>query len=102
MTDAVVNPPYVRNGHFYSPVASSSTWSARCPGARTYVGVELREKEQIELFGELVPLFEGVPHRRYRPDNSMYGIADALVYQAFVRKLAAAPGDRGRPGSTKV
>lgn len=36
------------------------------------------------MFKELVPLFDDVPERRYRT-NSMYGAADASVYQAAVR-----------------
>jgi hypothetical protein len=41
----------------------------------------------VELFGELTPLFNGIPQRRYRPGNNMYDAADALVYQSFVRRL---------------
>jgi len=87
LSDAVVRPPFVRSGHFYSPVNGGPdveralTWSEDLPG------VDLRPQAQLELFRELAPLFDGVPDRRYRPANGMYDAADALVYQAFVRRL---------------
>lgn len=85
LVDAVVRPPYVRSGHFYSPVASRDdveralSWSADVPG------VDLREDEQVAMFRELVPLFDGVPDRRYQPANGYYDQGDASVYQAITR-----------------
>jgi predicted O-methyltransferase YrrM len=87
LTDAVVRPPYVRSGHFYSPVSGEADVERALGWDDDTPGVQLRAEAQVELFGELKPLFEGVPQRRYRPANGMYDAADALVYQAFVRRL---------------
>lgn len=87
LLDAIARPPWVRPGHFYSPVNSRADveralgWSADIPG------VDLRADEQVISFRELVPLFYGVPERRYQPNNTMYGPLDASVYQAVVRRL---------------
>ncbi|BBY59329.1 class I SAM-dependent methyltransferase [Mycolicibacterium sarraceniae] len=56
-------------------------WPAEAPG------IDLREAEQLALFRDLVPLFDGVPERRYKT-NGMYGPADASLYQAMVRHLS--------------
>ena len=85
IADAVRRPPAIRAGHFYSPINSASdieralSWTADTPG------IDLREDEQLSTFRELTPLFDDVGPVRYRIDNDMYGIADASIYQAFVR-----------------
>jgi predicted O-methyltransferase YrrM len=87
LVDAFVRPSWVKSGHFYSPVASRDdveralSWSADVPG------VELREDEQLAMFRQLLPLFDGVPERRYQSANRMYGPGDASVYQAITRWL---------------
>jgi predicted O-methyltransferase YrrM len=86
-TDAMVRPPYVRSGHFYSPVNSPTDVERALSWGDDLPGVDLRADEQVALFRELVPLFDDVPQRRYRPANGMYDAADALVYQALVRRL---------------
>lgn len=84
LIDACARPPWVRPGHFYSPMNSDEdveralSWPAEAPG------VDLRGREQLELFKDLVPLFDDVPERRYKA-NGMYGLSDASVYQAVVR-----------------
>jgi predicted O-methyltransferase YrrM len=84
---AVMRPPFARTGDYYSPLTSPAdveralSWSADVPG------VELREEDQAELFRELVPLFDGVPNRRYQPANGWYDSGDALLYQAITRWL---------------
>jgi predicted O-methyltransferase YrrM len=87
LSDAVVRPPFVRSGHFYSPVNGAADVERALNWSEDLPGVQLRAQEQVELFGELAPLLEGVPDRRYRSPNGMYDAADALVYQAFVRRL---------------
>jgi len=87
LTDAVVRPPYVRSGHFYSPVNGDADVERALSWAEDLPGVDLRAEAQVELFAELLPLLEGVPQGRYRPANAMYDAADALVYQAVVRRL---------------
>lgn len=88
---AVTQPPFVPNGHFYSPVNGPADVARALTPIEDLPGVSLREAEQLELFGELTPLFEDAPHRRYRAGagsgNSMYDSADALVYRAFLRRL---------------
>lgn len=87
LADAALRSQWVRPGHFYSPVPSQDdidralSWTADVPG------VDLREAEQVAMFRELVPLFDGVVERRYRAQNGMYGSADALVYQAMTRRF---------------
>lgn len=85
--DGFRTPPFVRPGHYYSPINSAAdvdralSWEADIPG------IDLREQHQLELFSEMLPLFDGIPQRRYVPKNSMFGPAEAALYQAFVRKL---------------
>lgn len=90
LTDAVARPPYVRNGHFYSPVNSPTDIARALSWGEDLPGVDLREADQAQLFSELIPLFEGVPQQRYRPDNGMYDSADALVYLGMIRRLQPA------------
>jgi len=87
LSDAVVRPPFVRNGHFYSPVNGAADVERALAWGEDLPGVQLRAEQQVELFGELAPLLDGVTDRRYRTPNGMYDAADALVYQAFVRRL---------------
>ena len=61
-------------------VERALTWDADLPG------VELRPDEQVELFRELVPMFDGVTDRRFS-ENTMYDGLDAAVYQAMVRRF---------------
>jgi Methyltransferase domain len=81
----VSNPPYVAPGHYYSPhtagadVARALTWS----GTR---GVDLAEKAQLELAGQLAAdLAAPLRGPRYRSGNSMFGAGDGAVYQAMLR-----------------
>jgi predicted O-methyltransferase YrrM len=82
---AVARPPYVRSGHFYSPLTSADDVQRALKWGADVPGVDLRADEQVNLFGDLVPLFYGVPERRYDSVNGMYGPADAAVYQAMTR-----------------
>lgn len=80
-------PPWVRPGHFYSPATSAAdvgralSWPPEAPG------VDLREGEQLRLASELMPLTTQVRPDRYHADNTMYGIGDASVYSAMLRRI---------------
>lgn len=86
VNDVIRRPQFVSAGHFYSPINSSEDidralgWKADIPG------IEFDEDKQISTFRELIPLFDGVPPKRYRSNNGMYDLADASIYQAFARR----------------
>lgn len=90
LRDAIRHPPWAAHGHFYSPISSADdvhralSWRADLPG------IDLREDGQLALARELIPLFDGVPERRYRAGNGMYDLGDASIYQAFIRHFAPA------------
>ncbi|MFC6017970.1 class I SAM-dependent methyltransferase [Plantactinospora solaniradicis] len=79
-------PPYVKPGHYYSPVtapadrATAIRWRDLAP-----VGVDLRETEQLRLARELAPLLLELPTDRWQDRNGMYGRADAAVLHAMLR-----------------
>ncbi len=85
-------------GHFYSPVpdlvevenAAQRLFAPR----RNLPGVDLREEEQLATFRELCALARATPipaspttASRYGTDNLNYGIGDASMLQAMLRKL---------------
>jgi SAM-dependent methyltransferase len=89
---------WVAPGHFYSPVPdqveidrdADRLFSPR----RSLTGVDLREGEQLSLFGELARLARGAPlptepngTSRYWTENENYGVGDALVFQSMLRHL---------------
>lgn len=83
---ALRRPPYSAPGSYLSPATSAAdrqravTWRALPP-----VGVHLNEGGQEKLAGELAPLMADLPEDRWRPDNGMYGRADAAVLHAMLR-----------------
>ena len=83
----VASPPYVRPGHFYSPLTSGDdirralTW-------QDAPGVELNEREQLALAASFRPVLESQePGPRYREASGMFGHADAAVYRAMLGYL---------------
>jgi hypothetical protein len=93
LSAAVVRPPWMPLGHFYSPLTAPSDvrraleWrvSAEVPG------VDLRADDQLRLAKDLAPaMAEPFPGPRYTPDNPMYGAADGAVYRAMLRHLRPA------------
>jgi predicted O-methyltransferase YrrM len=80
-------PPWVRPGHFYSPstgledVNRALSWTDEAPG------VNLRQREQLDLVRQLAPLLAETPQDRYSPDNPMFGIADAAILYAMLCHL---------------
>jgi len=51
-------------------------------------GVDLRCEEQLSLADELAQMWEQLPMRdgRYQPENDQYGVADAAMLHAMLRK----------------
>jgi hypothetical protein len=87
---AVNRPPYVKPGHFYSPLTSDAdvaralTWS-------TAPGVDIAEAAQVRLATELkddIALPPGGP--RYEAKNRMYGPADGAIYRAMLLRFRPA------------
>jgi hypothetical protein len=90
IASAIAAPPYVRPGHFYSPLTSredvrrSLSWQE----AGDAPGVALREAAQLALAASVqanlgVPL----PGPRYLEENGMFGPADAAVYREMLGYL---------------
>lgn len=88
-------------GHFYSPVPDMTSIARRGDEiwrARSKVpGVELRETEQRALFVELAALARDVhlpeskqPERRYYTQNVAFGMGDALMLNAMLRRFRPA------------
>ncbi|MBR7835227.1 class I SAM-dependent methyltransferase [Actinospica durhamensis] len=93
-------PPWAPPGHFYSPVPgrADTARAVRALGRERAAapregpaGVELNAEGQRMLFKQLSVYFPDLPTvrtpgRRYHPDNSMYGLGDAAVYHAMLRR----------------
>jgi Methyltransferase domain len=82
-----LNPPYVKPGHFYSPLTNQQdvrralTW-------RGTPGVDLNEYAQLALAASMqLTLASAAPGPRYRESNDMYGPGDAAVYRAMLDYL---------------
>ncbi len=85
-------------GHFYSPVPDFDDVSRRAAAifspTRPLPGIDLREQEQLALFRSLAALAREAPLEevpggttRYGVDNPNYGIGDASMLQAMLRRL---------------
>ena len=87
LTEHLRRPPWVRPGHYYSPstcphdIDRSLSWDHEAPG------VDLRQRAQLELVQEIAPFLDQSPYDRYRPDNNMFGMADAAVLRAMLHYL---------------
>jgi predicted O-methyltransferase YrrM len=81
----VRHPPWAPPGHYSSPTTSLAdieralSWSPDLPG------VELREREQVELARALSPSLAEAPRDRYRPDNAVFSASDAALHHAMLR-----------------
>lgn len=89
---------FVPPGHFYSPVPDLVDIRRRKDAIfdpdRDLPGVDLREQQQLELFGLLAELARSAPLPdspngtwRYGVDNPNYGIGDASMLAAMLRHL---------------
>jgi hypothetical protein len=83
-------PMWKPAGHFYSPLTSSVD-VARAVGAPTlHAGVDMRERQQLELAGKLAPQWAELPQeRRWTAggQNDQFALADAAVYSSMLRFL---------------
>jgi hypothetical protein len=83
---AVQQPPYFKPGDYYSSATSPAdremavAWRGLDP-----VGIDLNEEGQLEVAKELA--LGARQWGRYEPDNSMYGLGDAVVLNSMLRLL---------------
>ncbi|WP_410587359.1 class I SAM-dependent methyltransferase [Amycolatopsis sp. lyj-23] len=89
---------WVPPGHFYSPFASKEEIGARAASmfdidARPEA-IDLREAEQVELFGALADLAGDLPftaersdEHRYFYENTAYSWSDAIILHTMLRHL---------------
>lgn len=84
-------------GHYYSPIPSTEDIEERGRRAVSTVdlpGLDLREREQLELLEELAKFYPsmpftdcGSPGLRYRFDNPSYSYADGTFLHTMLRHL---------------
>ena len=96
--------PYIKNlsalpGHYYSPVINIEEIRRRekeiwPEPARTLVGIELREQEQLNLLESLIPFYKEIPFEsnatdktRYYFKNDMYPYTDGVYLYCLLRAL---------------
>jgi predicted O-methyltransferase YrrM len=78
-------PPWVAPGHFSSPLTGPADVERALSWSDDLPGLDLREREQLELARTLAPSFGDVPRGRYQPANPVFGAADAALHQAMLR-----------------
>lgn len=90
-------PPFVPNGHFYSPIPSSGDFERHTARifnniGRTLPGIDLNENGQIELLNAFRELYEQLPfcdeksgNLRYYYRNPAYGHSDAIFLNLILR-----------------
>jgi predicted O-methyltransferase YrrM len=77
-------------GHFYSPLTSDADVARAIAAPSLHSSVDLRERAQLALAGQLAPMWPELPqNRRWSGDrhNGQYGLADAAVYSSMLRNL---------------
>lgn len=95
---------WVPPGHFYSPYPDLAEYERRVAALldrdRPLLGIDLREKDQLALLEELVPLVADAPFPEHRPvgdeerrwrywyDNFAYAYGDGVVLHGMLRRLA--------------
>jgi predicted O-methyltransferase YrrM len=85
-------PPFQPAGHYYSPVTSPDDVQRakeQRAGMAELDGVDLNAAAQRILAEKLAPTWaeSASVWRRYRPDNSMYGLADAAIFYSLLGEL---------------
>jgi predicted O-methyltransferase YrrM len=92
------NPLWVAPGHFYSPIPDVDDLKAHQKEIFTIPqvlpGVDLNEKEQLELLEEFKALYQHQPFiadphpdRRYFFENRNYSYSDAIILYCMMRHL---------------
>ncbi len=85
-------------GHFYSPIPSLGELRQRedrlfGPPPPALAGIDLRRQAQLDLLSELAPFCEEQPFRegssarRFRASNPNFGLGEAVLLQAVIRRL---------------
>lgn len=89
---------FVPPGHYYSPIISKEDMIQRAheiwkTPPKNIIGLELNEKEQLELIEEFVTYYKELPFKanpkdglRYYYENSMYSYSDAIFLFSMIRK----------------
>ncbi len=92
---SVRRPPFVPDGHFYSPIPSPHDVerAIQRPMPASIPGVDLREDAQRGLWDDLVAVLPELPGPddatwRYRSGNGMFGGPDATLYAGMLREFA--------------
>lgn len=92
-------PPFVPNGHFYSPIASRSEIARDDAKIFTALpdsipGIDLRVEQQLALLAELRKFYDDLPFAddkqvglRYHYDNTAYSFSDGIFLNAMLRHL---------------
>ncbi|MGB8651650.1 MAG: class I SAM-dependent methyltransferase [Mycobacteriales bacterium] len=78
----VQHPPFVRPGHYYSPMTSKPDVDHAIASRRPPAGVDLREDQQVALARELA--LSEPPRHRWQPHNGMFDTADASMLRALL------------------
>lgn len=99
-SDGGAAAPWVPPGHFYSPFPDMDEYERRSAGlldpGRELVGIDLREREQLELVDTLAGLVADADiaehehdrgDRRYWFDNFAYAYGDGIVLHGMLRHV---------------
>jgi hypothetical protein len=90
IASTLVEPPYIRAGHYYSPLTSRQDVRRELSWRHTpdVPGVAMAEAAQLARAETMrVVLSEAPPGPRYREGNGMFGGVDAAVYRAMLGHL---------------
>jgi predicted O-methyltransferase YrrM len=81
-------PPYVRPGHFYSPLTSGDDIRRELTRSHGAPSIAINADAQLALAASMRSvLAEEQPGPRYRAVNNMFGPSDAAVYRGMLHHL---------------
>ncbi|MFM0351449.1 class I SAM-dependent methyltransferase [Paraburkholderia sp. RL17-347-BIC-D] len=90
-------PPWVPNGHFYSPIAPQEEIEKDAdrifaPWPRTLPGIDLREDEQLKFLEVVRGFYADLPFKaekveglRYNYGNQAYSYSDGIILNSMLR-----------------
>jgi Methyltransferase domain len=84
---AIRRPPWAQPGHFNSPLTGPADVERALSWTPDLPGVDLGEEEQLQLARELAPDLAAGSWQRYRPGNPLFGLSDAALYRAALRRF---------------